>query len=335
MLIRLRAVNHIYHYAEKEPGLFSSFKSLFGRNISTLHALRDISLEVDTGEMVGILGPNGAGKSTLLKILSGVLAPSRGEVTVGSYQPHRRHPEYLSRISFVFGRKGQLEWELPASDSFLFCRDVYEIPEGCFRSRLEDLSERLGVGGLLNTPVRQLSLGQRMKCELIASLLHGPEILFLDEPTIGLDVVSQHELRKFLHEYNREHRCTVLLSTHHMKDVLDLCPRVIVLDGGEVIHDGPFSDLARNVQYRRMSVEFAKPLGKEALSLLTEALQQAGVDDTETGPAGLTLTTTQDQIRQVGTLLFSLDINFDLRIEGPDADTVVREIFAEGGLGTG
>lgn len=324
MLIRMSGVHHRYRYTKKEPGLGSSLRSLFSRSTVTQQALTKIDLSVEEGEMVGILGPNGAGKSTLLKILAGVLTPSEGAVRVGGHVPWERSPDYLSRISLVFGRKGQLEWELPPMDSFLLCRDIYGIPPAEFEARLQNLTKRLDVNDLLEKPVRQLSLGQRMKCELVAALLHEPGLLFLDEPTIGLDLVSQHQMRHFLKEYNRDTGCTVLLSTHHMKDIEDLCPRVVILDRGLIIYDGPFSRIRSQMQYRRVSVEFSEEVAGEDLVRLQQRLRDLEVTDLEVSPAGLAFRTSRDRMPRIGALLLGSDMEFDLQIQGPDADTAVR-----------
>ncbi len=324
MFIRMSNVHHRYRYTEKKPGLYSSLRSLFSRQTVTLEALKNLDLAVEEGEMVGILGPNGAGKSTLLKILAGVLTPSEGRVQVGGFVPWQRHPDYLSHISLVFGRKGQLEWELPPMDSFLLCKDIYGIPHARFEARLGELTERLEVQSLLEKPLRQLSLGQRMKCELVAALLHDPGLLFLDEPTIGLDLVSQHQMRHFLREYNRDKRCTVVLSTHHMKDIEDLCPRVVILDGGMIIYDGPFSRIRSQMRHRRVTLELSAGWAREKLVRLQDGLTDLGVTDLEVSPTGLAFVTSRDQMPAVGALLLGSDIEFDLQIQGPDADTAVR-----------
>lgn len=219
-------------------GLASAIRGLFRREYKTVHAVAGISFEIAAGEMVGFLGPNGAGKTTTLKMLSGLIYPSAGTARVLDYVPWQRANEYRRRFALVMGQKNQLWWDLPARESFRLHREIYAIDNERFRRICDDLVSLLGVGELVGRPVRELSLGERMKMELVAALLHGPEVLFLDEPTIGLDVVAQAQLRAFIKEYNRTREVTVLLTSHYMKDVESLCERVIVINHGRLMYDG-------------------------------------------------------------------------------------------------
>ena len=228
---------------EKEPGLSGAFKSLFNPKKKIVHALRGISFSIQPGELVGFIGPNGAGKTTTLKTLAGLLYPTSGFVEVLEYDPWTRKPEFLKQISLVMGQKNQLWWDLPAIETFELNRAIYEIPTQAYRENLNELIELLDIGKLLKTPVRKLSLGQRMRMELTAALLHKPKVLFLDEPTIGLDVVAQQKMRDFIYDYNRKYGATILLTSHNMDDLVNLSRRVIVVDEGRLLFDGALEDL--------------------------------------------------------------------------------------------
>ncbi len=229
----------------------SEKKSLF-REKDRIDALQDLSFQIDRGEIVGYIGPNGAGKSTTVKILSGILTPDGGAVTVGGRIPWKERKKHVAHIGVVFGQRSQLWWDVPILDSFLLLRDIYRVPQEAFRKRLEALTAALDLESLLRTPLRLLSLGQRMRAELCASLLHGPELLFLDEPTIGLDAVSKLALRDFLKEENRKNGTTVLLTTHDMEDIAALCPRVMVLGHGSKLYDGALPDLLARYDTQRI-----------------------------------------------------------------------------------
>ena len=226
-----------FSYYEKEQGLKGSLKNLLSRKTLTKTAVKNLNFQIQKGEIVGFLGPNGAGKTTSLKMLSGILFPTSGEAQVLGYTPWDRKNEYKRRISIIMGQKNQLWWDLPAIDSMNLNRQIYDIDEQEYQKRLKEMSELLGVEDLLQIQVRRLSLGERMKMEIIAALLHQPEVLFLDEPTIGLDVISQKNIRAFLREYNRKYGVTILLTSHYMEDIQDLCKRSIVINHGEVIYD--------------------------------------------------------------------------------------------------
>lgn len=232
-----------FEIIEKEPGLSGAFKSLISPKIKQVHALRGISFTIQPGELVGFIGPNGAGKTTTLKTLSGLLFPTSGFVEVLEHNPWDRKPEFLKQISLVMGQKNQLWWDLPAIETFELNRAIYEIPTHIYEQSLKELTELLEVGKLLTTPVRKLSLGQRMRMELTAALLHKPKVLFLDEPTIGLDLVAQAKIRDFIYDYNRKYEATILLTSHNMDDLTDLARRVIVIDEGKILYDGALEEL--------------------------------------------------------------------------------------------
>jgi len=232
-----------FEVTQKEPGLSGAFKSLFSPKKKIVHALKNVSFTIQPGELVGFIGPNGAGKTTTLKTLSGLLYPTSGFIEVLDHNPWDRKPEFLKQISLVMGQKNQLWWDLPAIETFELNRAIYEIPTRFYQENLKELTELLEIDKLLKTPVRKLSLGQRMRMELTAALLHKPKVLFLDEPTIGLDLVAQQKVRDFIYDYNRKYGATILLTSHNMDDLTDLARRVIVINEGGIIFDGALEDL--------------------------------------------------------------------------------------------
>lgn len=237
-MIEADQLTRVFRTYKKRPGFWGGVAGLFHRQFEEVAAAKEITFSIREGEFVGFLGPNGAGKTTTLKMLAGLIHPTSGRVTVAGFTPSERRNEYRRLFALVLGQKNQLWWDLPASESFNLLRHIYGIPRDVFHARLDELTRLLDVGAKLNVQVRELSLGERMKMELIAALLHGPRVLFLDEPTIGLDVVSQRAVRHFLREYNRQYRTTILLTSHYMADIKELCERVIVIHKGRKIYDG-------------------------------------------------------------------------------------------------
>lgn len=257
------SVSHLskkYKIHKKEPGFGGSIKSFVNRKYEFVDAVKDVSFEIEEGELVGFIGPNGAGKTTTLKCLSGLLFPTSGEVKVLGFKPHERKHDFLRSISLVMGQKSQLWWNLPPLETFLLNKEIYGIGDTVFKKTLDELVEMLDLKDILKVQVRKLSLGQRMKCELVASLLHQPKVLFLDEPTIGLDVVMQDVMRNFITEYNKKFGASIMLTSHYMKDVERLCRRVIVIDKGELLFDGDLSDLTK--KYRREKLAKIETLGE-------------------------------------------------------------------------
>jgi len=236
-------LSKIYSVQKKRPGLSGSLQDLFSPIHEQKQAVKNVSFVIDEGELVGFIGPNGAGKTTTLKMLSGLLYPSAGSVRVLGFDPWKRQYDFLRQISLVMGQKNQLWWDLPAIESFNLARDIYDIPSSVYKKMLNQLVEMLDIGDVLNVQVRKLSLGQRMKAELVAALIHSPKILFLDEPTIGLDVLMQQSMRSFLKEYNQNSTGSIVLTSHYMDDVKELCKRVIIIDQGGIIYDGLLSDV--------------------------------------------------------------------------------------------
>jgi len=257
-----------FEVPQKEPGLSGAIKSLFSPKKKTIHALRGISFTIQSGELVGFIGPNGAGKTTTLKTLSGLLYPSSGFVEVLEHDPWDRAPEYLKQIALVMGQKNQLWWDLPAIETFELNRAIYEIPTKTYNENLKELVDLLEIGKLINTPVRKLSLGQRMRMELTAALLHKPKVLFLDEPTIGLDIIAQQKMRDFIYDYNTRFGATIILTSHNMDDLTNLARRVIVIDEGTLLFDGALEELVdkfakeKIIKARLANGENLKDLGR-------------------------------------------------------------------------
>jgi ABC-2 type transport system ATP-binding protein len=266
-VIRVRHLRKLYRVHERSPGLAAAVRSIFRRNYRTIVAVDRVEFDITPGEIVAFIGPNGAGKTTTLKMLSGLLQPTCGDVIIDGHRPSRREDVYLRKITLVQGHKQQLLWDLPPAETFELNRVVYEVPRGEFTSTMRELSGLLALTGLVNRPTRTLSLGERMKCELAAALLHRPKVLFLDEPTTGLDTATQVALRRFLSTYARDHGATVLLTTHNMDDVMHLCRRAIVIDNGNIVHDGTIVALtARMRPAKRVTLQLSQPIDARELS---------------------------------------------------------------------
>ena len=241
--IEVKQISKTFRVAKKKSGLKASLISFFKRDYKDVKAVDEISFSIEKGEIVGYIGPNGAGKSTTIKILSGILVPDKGECRVQGMIPWKNRREYVKNIGVVFGQRSQLWWDIPAEDTFDLLRDIYDIPEEEFQATKEDLIKRLNLSDIINIPVRQLSLGQRMRCEIAASLLHNPEILFLDEPTIGLDAVSKQVVRDFIKKLNKEKNTTIILTSHDMSDIKALAKRIVLIGKGKVLYDGSLKRL--------------------------------------------------------------------------------------------
>lgn len=313
----------VYH---KEPGLTGSIKSLWNRKYKTVKAVDDISFEIFQGEVVGFIGQNGAGKTTTLKVLSGLLYPTEGSVSVLGFNPWDRKPEFQKQFALVMGQKNQLWWDLPAMETFLLNKAIYEIPDAEFKKTLDKLVDLLDVGKFVNVQVRKLSLGQRMKCELIAALLHNPKVLFLDEPTIGLDVVMQKILRDFIKQYNKEFGATIILTSHYMDDVKELCERAIIIEEGHKIFDGKLQNIIdRYARNKILSLVFSKEVKESDLKPYGEIKEfhQDGSAYTAT-----LLVPRKNAAAQAGKLLNSLPVE-DLNIEEPPIEAIIREVFGD------
>ena len=266
-----------FEYYKKGTGLQGSLHNLFHREMLKKEAVKDISFSVERGEMIGLLGPNGAGKTTTLKMLSGILFPTAGEVEIDGYIPWERKNAFKRRFSIVMGQKNQLWWDLPASDSFYLNKCIFDVPDGEYRRTVEELSELLDVKDLMNVQVRRLSLGERMKMEILAALIHRPDILFLDEPTIGLDILSQQKIRDFLKTYNEQTKTTVILTSHYMRDIEELCRRAVIINQGQLVYDGTLADINHRMGDRKLlSLKSIEPVPREHLSLFGRVREYHG-----------------------------------------------------------
>ena len=313
-----------YQVHRRPPGLAAALRSVFRRRYDTVRAVDGIDFSVREGERVGFLGPNGAGKTTTLKMLSGLLHPTAGDVRVAGFVPRRREVEFLRKITLVMGQKQQLIWDLPPAETFAMNRAIYEIPRAQFQETLSELVTLLELGELVNKPTRQLSLGERMKCELAAALLHRPRVLFLDEPTIGLDVSMQATVRGFVRSYNERFGATVLLTSHYMEDVVQLCPRVIVIDRGRLIYDGDLRALSHKIRPdKRIVVRFANGNGNGSVP---DGLGRFGqVVAAEPGQATIQVAA-EEVSGAVARILGALPVA-DLTVEDPPLEEVLSELF--------
>ena len=271
MLVRTEQLSKSFDYYKKELGLKNSIKNLFARKKLTKTAVSNISFEIDEGEMVGFLGPNGAGKTTTLKMLSGILHPTSGEASVMGFTPWERKKTFQMQFAIVMGQKNQLWWDLPANESLYLNKCIYEIDDKTYEHTLAELTELLDVKDLLNVQVRRLSLGERMKMELIAALIHKPRLIFLDEPTIGLDIISQKKFREFFKFYNQEEKATIILTSHYMEDVKDLCKRTIVINQGHIVYDGDLQHVNDVfAESKLVKLQLSTPVTREALAAYGE-----------------------------------------------------------------
>ncbi len=318
--IHVRHLRKVYTVHEREAGALAALRSLFRRRVRRIAAVDGISFDVQPGEVVGFLGPNGAGKTTTLKMLSGLLYPTSGQVTVLGHIPWRREKAYLRQITLVMGQRNQLVWDIPVIDSFELNRAIYRIPYDEYRRTLAELTDLLELGPLLRKPVRNLSLGERMKCEMAAALLHRPRVLFLDEPTLGLDVTMQRRIRGFIAEYNRRYEATVLLTSHYMADVEALCRRVIVIHHGKLLFDGDLADLVRRFASHKTIIVELRDRGAD-LRAYGEIIAQAD--------GYVTLRVPKAQTAQVTARLLAELPVVDLTVEDPPIEDVIEQVFAQ------
>lgn len=325
--IVVQCLTKIYRVPEREPGLGAALQSLWRRTYRDVAAVRDITFTVAAGEMVGFIGPNGAGKTTTLKMLAGLLYPTTGEARVLGFRPWERCPAYLRQISMVLGNKSQLNWDIPPLDSFRVLGEIYHVPPAELRATLDELIALLELEALLSKPVRNFSLGERMKCELVAGLLHRPRVLFLDEPTLGLDVSVQGRLRRFLAEYNRRRGVTVILTSHYMADVTALCPRVILIHHGQLLYDGELQGLAQRLApFKLVRLALADANGQVAPALPPQ------VDLVEQENGRLTLRVARDATPALTAQLLNTLPVVDLAVEDPSLEAVMDQIYQEGAV---
>lgn len=323
-IIQVNNVSKNYQYYRKQAGLAGSLKNLFWREMLSAHAVKDISFSVEEGELVGFLGPNGAGKTTTLKMLSGIVHPSSGDIRVLGYQPWKREPAYQKQFSLIMGQKTQLWTDLPAMDSFMLTKEIYEMSDSEYRKNLDELIEVLDAHDFMDIQVRKLSLGQRMKCELIAALLHKPKVLFLDEPTIGLDVVAQKNIRDFIKKYNQEKKTTIMLTSHYMEDIKELCDRVIIINLGTIIYDGKLDDLIKKYDpHKALKISF------NGNGVKRNDIERFGAVE-EYSPFLCVMRVPRDEAKKRAAALLASDLPVDdILIEEVAIDDVVREIFKQ------
>ena len=322
-MIRVDDLVKTFRVHRRPAGLGAALRSIFHRKYEIVRAVDGVSFKIERGERVGFLGPNGAGKTTTLKVLSGLLHPTSGSADVNGFEPRRRDPAFLKGITLVMGQKNQLLWDLPAAETYALNRALFDVPRDEYRETLSELSELLDLENLSTKPTRQLSLGERMKCELAAALLHRPRTLFLDEPTIGLDVSMQVAVREFIRSYNQRYEATVLLTSHYMQDVTALCPRVIVIDKGHLIYDGDLRALVKKVHPNKLvSFTMSGAIGPSELERLGEVVSS------EAGR--IVLRVPQDRLRDlVSHALANLPV-VDLSVEDPPVEEIMRELFRPG-----
>jgi ABC-2 type transport system ATP-binding protein len=319
-VVHVNELTKIFKVPEREPGLRAAAKALVRRTTRDVHAVEAISFDIEPGEVVGFLGPNGAGKTTTLKMLAGLLYPTSGEARVLGHIPSKREKDYLRRMTMVMGNRNQLQWDIPALDSFELYRAIYRLRREDYLAMRDELVELLDVGDLVRKPVRNLSLGERMKVEIVGSLLHRPQVLFLDEPTIGLDVTMQKRIRTFVAEYNQRHGATVLLTSHYMADVEALCKRVIVIHHGRILFDGALASLANEfAAYKTIGVLLEN--GNAELDGYGEVVSRDG-DRT-------VLRVPKAETSRIAARLLSEHEVLDLTIEEPPIEDVIELVFAQ------
>jgi ABC-2 type transport system ATP-binding protein len=318
--VRVASLLKVFDVPEREAGLVAATKGLLRRKTREVRAVDEISFAIEPGEVVGFLGPNGAGKTTTLKMLSGLLYPTGGEARVLGFVPSKRQRGFLSRITLVMGNRNQLQWDLPALDSYELNRAIYRIPREQFTPLRDELIELLEIGDLVRKPVRQLSLGERMKAEIVGALLHRPQVLFLDEPTIGLDVTMQKRIRAFVADYNARFGATVLLTSHYMADVEALCKRVVVVHHGRILYDGPLAGLADQfAAYKTIGVAVGN--GNADLSRYGEVIHREG--------DWITLRVSKAETSSITARLLSEEEVLDLNVEDPPIEDVIELVFAQ------
>lgn len=323
-VVEIVELSKTFRVHRRAPGVFSALRSVFHRPTESVTAVEGLSFTIGEGERVGFLGPNGAGKTTTLKILAGLLHPTAGTVTVAGFVPFRRDPAFLKQITLVMGQKQQLLWDLPPTETYAMNRALFEVPRAQADETIAELVALLEIGELISKPTRQLSLGERMKCELVAALLHRPRVLFLDEPTIGLDVSMQAKMREFIRHYNERFRAAVLLTSHYMDDVTALCPRVIVIDHGKLMYDGDLKALVRRVRPdKRLTLRLSAMIDLAVLQKVGPVVSYQGGQAVFSVPP-------ERLNAAVQTALATLPV-IDLAVEDPPLEEVMREMFQGSG----
>ncbi len=326
--ISVDQLTKIYQVSEREGGFGAAVSGFFHRKFRNVEAVKQVSFTIQPGEVVGFLGPNGAGKTTTLKMLSGLLHPTSGKARVLGFVPWERKREYLQSMTLVMGQRSRLSWDIPAADSFLLNQAIYRLPDEEYHCTLKELDELLELSPILKKPVRNLSLGERMKVELAAGLLHRPKVLFLDEPTIGLDISAQARIREFLREYNRRTGATILLTSHYMADVTALCERIIIIHHGQLKYDGSITDLTRRIApFKLIGIELGDPCPCD-LSPYGVVVDHPNGNGEENGSKFYVQVPTGEVARITARMLAELPIH-DLTIEDPPIESVIERAFQE------
>lgn len=321
-IIEIQNLTKTYRVYQKSEGLWAAVGGLFKREYKEVRAVRGIDLAIEQGEFVAFLGPNGSGKTTTLKLLSGVIVPTSGTAQVMGFTPWERKNEYRRRFALVMGQKNQLWWDLPALESFQLHKQIYRIDPEQYRKTLDELTSLLDIGRLLKQPVRELSLGERMKMELTAALLHNPEVLFLDEPTIGLDVVAQHNIQQFLKHYQEERRITIMLTSHYMKDVAALCRRVVIISQGQIKYDGLLTDIVSKFSSQKLiTLQLAE-------DTITTGFERFG-EVLEIVPPKVKLRIERTEVARVLAAILAQTAIDDVVVEDPPLEQVIGEVFAQ------
>lgn len=320
-IIVVKDLKKTYKTHKREQGLKNAIKSLFRREYETKHALKGISFEIEKGEILGFIGPNGAGKSTTIKVLSGVLYPSSGEVRVMGFIPWKDRVEYVKNIGVVFGQKEQLWWDLPAVDTFYLHKELYDIPEKVFKKRMAHMVKIMRVEDIMKTPVRDMSLGERMKCKIIAALLHNPKLVFLDEPSIGLDIVSKERLRDFIIDVNKKYGTTFLITTHDMQDIEKLCKRIIIINNGEIVCDSLLESIKKNYVKNKI-IEV-----KSEDSLVDFKLNGCKIIDRKKYQIKIELDLKKQKIKNVIDYILSHFDVADIIIKDPPIEEIIKKIY--------
>lgn len=321
--IEAQGLGKTYRVAKREPGALAALKAVFKPNYSNIVALDGVTLQIPAGQVVGFLGPNGAGKTTAIKILTGIMFPTSGSAKVLGYEPWTKNHEMLRRVALVMGNKQQLWWDLPAIESFRVLKEIYEVSDRDYKARLDRLVSSLQLESVVDQQVRRMSLGERMKCELIAALLHYPEVLFLDEPTIGLDLVSQKRIREFLNEFNKETGCTILLTSHYMQDVQELAKRVVIIDHGKLIFDGDVPTLVGTYgAYKHLTVLIG---GDGPMPDFSEFGQVHSVEERRA-----VISVAKESVPKIASQILQIHPVLDIAVEEISIEEVVRSIFQQG-----
>ena len=325
-MIEVRALTKTYTVHKKDPGLWGSIKSLVHREKIPKHAVKGVDLDVPEGQILGLVGPNGAGKTTLVKMLAGIIHPTSGDASVLGFRPWERNNELRRQIALIMGQKAQLWWDLPAADCFLLLKEIYRLPEAPYRASLDYLTEVLDVREQLNIQVRRLSLGERMKMELIAALLHEPRVVFLDEPTIGLDLTAQRAIRDFILEYREKHKPAMILTSHYMEDIERLCKRIVIIQDGQFVFDGALDEVRSRYADRKVVTAH---LRKDGVDRIPDAELMAFGEVRENSDLQVQLCVDRGRVASASSFLLERLRVADLAIEEEDIGTIIERIFRE------